>query len=241
MVQENSDDGPNDIFAKIEKPPGFDDDDEELSNTDYIPTSRFGEAAKEIGNVVACLYRLSITIQNPSSREKLEKMEKIDMTFFETFDTEHIRNKFGIIRESGGDWLLERLGKSNTKRRQILRYHETHHEKIVGLRIAQLGAEEGEAPEVGMSSGDFYSVGPSTVQTTVSTVYQQNQEYDLVNPIDLDSRSEAGCSQTSYASSTNSGKDVFRVPPPPQGFDSGPFQCPYCFRIVETTNKNSWK
>lgn len=123
-----------------------------------------------------------------------------------------------------------------------MRYHEAHHSKIVGLRVesADPGNEE-DAEVTGMDEGDFYSEAPPTMHITVSIVYQGGFKYDPVNPIDLDSISEAGHSQTSYAPSINEGSDILQVPPPPQGFDSGPFQCPYCFRIVKTTNLDSRK
>jgi hypothetical protein len=168
-------------------------------------TSPLKEAVKEIGNVITCLYRLSITIQSPASCDRLER--------------------------------IERLGKANTKRRQLLKYHNEHHEKIVGRRVAvgnelDTGSSEGE--------GDFSSKAPTDMRTTVSTVYSANLNLVEATPVDLDSRSEAGFSVTSYASSAaNSGS--LRVPAPPPGFDKGPFQCPYCFIIVETESRASWK
>ncbi|KAI5782533.1 hypothetical protein FPQ18DRAFT_382474 [Pyronema domesticum] len=59
-------------------------------------------------------------------------MEKIDMSQYEIFDINHVKEKHQLSEDK--DYLAERLGKANTKRRQILKYNEKHHEKIVGLR-----------------------------------------------------------------------------------------------------------
>lgn len=61
-------------------------------------------------------------------------------------------------------------------------------------------------------------------------------------PIDVDRYSEARFSQTSYASSTDDIESKnLRVPDPPTELGSEPFQCPYCFRMVEIDNRVSWK
>lgn len=78
------------------------------------------------------------------------------------------------------------------------------------------------------------------MHTVVSIVYEGNVDLGEVEALNLDSRSETGFSQTSYASSTTESGNL-RVPAPPPGFDKGPFQCPYCFCIGETANRASWK
>jgi hypothetical protein len=72
------------------------------------------------------------------------------------------------------------------------------------------------------------------MRTTVSTVYEGG--FVEVEPVNLDSRSEAGFSMTSYAT-TAIGNGDLRVAPRPPGFENGPFQCPFCFVIVETENR----
>jgi hypothetical protein len=160
-------------------------------------------------------------------------MERIDMSHFESFDIKHVRNKYQLTEDY--QYLIERLGKANTKRRQLVKYHNEHHEKIIGRRVP---VGDGSSEDAG--EGDFFSEAPTDMRTTISTVYSANLNLVEVTPVDLDSRSEAGFSVTSYASSTaNSGS--LRVPAPPPGFDKGPFQCPYCYIIVETESRASWK
>ncbi|KAI5800957.1 hypothetical protein FPQ18DRAFT_63955 [Pyronema domesticum] len=90
-------------------------------------------------------------------------MEKIDMSFFEPFDIEHVSNKFQLGDEYR--YLLERLGKANTKRRQLLKYHYDHHEKIIGRRVIT-DAEEStrgfrSADGIGIDENDYLSEAPS--------------------------------------------------------------------------------
>ncbi|KAI5792247.1 hypothetical protein FPQ18DRAFT_378468 [Pyronema domesticum] len=198
-------------------------------------TSPLKEAVKEIDNVITCLYRLSITIQSPASQDRLDRMERIDMSHFERFDIEHISNKYHGQLGKDYQYLIQRLGKANTKRRQLLKYHDEHHEKIVGRRVAV-----GDTASKDVSEDDFFSEAPSNMRTTVSTVYSADVNLVEVTPVDLDSRSQAGFSVTSHASSSANSSSL-RVPPPPPGFDKGPFQCPYCYIIVETENRASWK
>jgi hypothetical protein len=58
----------------------------------------------------------------------------IPVSHFEEFDIGHVREKFPHAEE----FLIGRLGKANSKRRQILRYNEKHHEKIIGHHDSSL-------------------------------------------------------------------------------------------------------
>lgn len=156
------------------------------------------------------------------------------MSFYEPFDIEHVSNKYRIDEEYR--YLIERLGKANTKRRQLLKYHNDHREKIVGRRvIANDGLDSGAARVEDTELGEdyYYSEAPTDMRTTVSTVYEG--DFVDVEPVNLDSRSEAGFSMTSYAT-TAIGNGDLRVPPRSPGFENGPFQCQFCFVIVETEN-----
>jgi hypothetical protein len=196
-------------------------------------TTPLKEVIKEISNIITCLYRLSIAIQSPASHERLERMEKIDMSFFEPFDIEHVGNKYYHLGDEF-KYLIERLGKANTKRRQFLKYHNDHHERIIGHRTAIMAGSTEES-QFELGEDDFYgSEVPTDMRTTVTTVYEGDIDLVEVEALNLDSRSEAGFSMTSYATSTSSSESgALRVPPPPHGFEDGPFQCPFCFVIVE--------
>jgi len=106
------------------------------------------ECLEEVAHVITCLYKFSIAIQNPAPLHRLQKSSLIGVSHFEPFDIQHVSNKF----PDAEPYLVQRLGRSNTRRRQLLRYYERHHDEIVGrygLESLVLAPEE-----QGMSEGD---------------------------------------------------------------------------------------
>jgi hypothetical protein len=222
--------------------------------------SRLEECITDITHVITCLYKFSITIQNPAPRDRLEKCSSIPVSHFEEFDTDHVFHKF----PDAPKYLTERLGKANTKRRQLLKYYEIHYEKIAG----NYGLHNDETPRESVSratSGNDFdggsrlqgatentttmqtqrltpSEGPVTIrtrltQTTVSVYVPRGVNLDDVLEIDDQS-------QTSDASSVSGGHANLQVPPPPEqdrAFDGEPFQCPFCFVIISVLGRQSWK
>ncbi|CCX33683.1 hypothetical protein FPQ18DRAFT_410601 [Pyronema domesticum] len=79
-------------------------------------------------------------------------MEKIDLSHFENSNISHVRDKFQLKKE--GDYISERLGKANTKRRQLLTYNENHHEKLVGRRPDDMRAERNDSDFDGKGKGN---------------------------------------------------------------------------------------
>ncbi|KAF8249120.1 hypothetical protein K440DRAFT_599255, partial [Wilcoxina mikolae CBS 423.85] len=212
-------------------PKSEDSDSDSDSDSDPEESNEFEQCLLDIANIVTCLYNLSIAIANPAPRDRLEKCASIDVSHFQQHDIEHVSYKFPEAEE----YLIERLGKANTKRRQLLRYYERHREKIAGQ------------PRSGLDSESLAGTTCQTV-TTVSTYVPvegimatgPNIGLDDDPDPDFDSRSV-----TSYASSIgNSDPDRLRVPPPPNeesAFEGIPFECPYCMSLVKVENQQSWK
>ena len=210
----------------------------------------FEDCLNEISHIITCLYKFSIAVRNPTPRDRFEKCAHIDMSHFEDFDVSHVAEKFPDI--DGKNYLIQRLGKANTRRRQLLRYHEKHHQKIAGHRHAANGADvfetqaktyphQFEGDSVGQPNTEF-----TQTATTVSTFLQPTaQGYHETSPIDAEeTRSAGGLSQTTYNSSSSSegSGGQLRVPDPPTNnpFDGVPFQCPYCFTLISPNSQMSW-
>ena len=85
-------------------------------------------------HIITCLYKFSITIQNPAPKERRHKIALIDVSYFEHWDIKHINEKFGQVDPQNkfrvAEYLTRRLGKANTRRRQLLKYYESHHKTI---------------------------------------------------------------------------------------------------------------
>jgi hypothetical protein len=221
------------------------------------PASELEDALYDITHVITCLYEFSVTIRNPAPRDRLDKCSSINVSHFEPFDIQHVSDKFPNAER----YLVQRLGKANTRRRQLLRYHEKHHQKIaqqpVNSPMLTLPAHRGDknenyqedaAQEAENATAEVHIPvkSPGTVttsretHTTVSTYVPREPEQDI-----LDACSDTDHSQTSYASSANSasGGHVTQVPPPPDqdnAFDRKPFECPYCYAIISVSGTTSW-
>ncbi|KAI5810630.1 hypothetical protein BZA77DRAFT_391364 [Pyronema omphalodes] len=244
--------------------PGATDDDPDSSD-DEPEEDVITATADEVGHSISSLFRLTANIQNLASRDRMERIERIDVSAFGPYDINHVRDKYGLADDA--QYLIERLGKANTKRRQLLKYNEQHHDKIAGRRRDDTGnpgdtdSTAGDKADhqdvkgkgvdlqdvVGFDEEDYsFGEGSTTMQTTVSTVYEGNVpggfEY---HERDDDARSETGFTETSYATSagSTSSSDKLRVPAPPNGYSDEAFQCPYCFKIVTNQGSNymSWQ
>jgi hypothetical protein len=228
----------------------------EHDSTAEPETEELDECLEEVVHVITCLYRFSITIQNPAPLHRLEKSSSIDVSHFEYFDIQHVSNKF----PGAEPYLVQRLGRSNTRRRQLLRYHERHHEKIASQYDAPFvsvpsdqgtGEGNGKVDDPAMTKvkedersenrQETCQKGPATnpLSATIVTDYQHPKEEDTIEQC-----SDTDFSQTSYSSSAYGTLETLRVPPPPNqdsAFDGEPFQCPYCFIIITVTSQKYWK
>ena len=153
--------------------------------------------------------------------------------------------------------MLFRSGKANTRRRQLLKYYQAHHNKISQYiddpESLEKSTERNELanaskPVVSAVEGgnvrtpDERAATPPTTmtrsQTTVSTI---RVERNQIPGVEWDE--EDRLSQTSYATSTNCSMRI-RVPPPPNkvaAFEGEPFECPYCFSIIKIKTRKGWK
>jgi hypothetical protein len=150
------------------------------------PASTFSEFLVDIAHIVTCLFEFSIATKNPASRDRLKKYSQIPVEHFEICGVSHAKHKFPECQEST---LIERLGKANTRRRQMLRYYEEHHERIVGPQelhvppsipmipqVVQIMDDQPLAPKSVMPAPDRHgskSVVTKKSQTTVSTYVQR--------------------------------------------------------------------
>jgi len=227
---------------------------EELSS-DSEEIDELEDCLLTVSNVITCLYNFSIAIRNPAPRDRLEKCAAIDVSHHEKFDIDHTSNKF----PNAAEYLTRRLGEANTKRRQLLKYHELHHNKIAGRRSPeQTQGSYVRARDMPQQyheleiEGSMYETGTNTetaTATTVSTYVPQDsrETNSIFYPIDLDfdSRSEGNISETSFGSNLSSGEfNSLQVPSPPDpesAFGGVPFECPLCWSMIKISNRQSWR
>lgn len=221
---------------------------------DIDATSELEECITDIAHAITCLYEFSITIWNPAPSDRLEKCSKIHVSHFEMFDIQHAQHKFPYA----DGHLRERLGKANTKRRQLLKYHEGRYGEIPGqydtcgssVTTTSLteDVDRGLVQEAQDVTDHTLVQSPHTIaskcktQTTVSTYVPW--QLDIT-----DTASESSHSETSFSTSIEDGLDsaqglVINVPPPPNpksAFSGKPFPCPYCYTIISVSGPRPWK
>lgn len=171
---------------------------------------------EELVNIIDCLYQLSMLIRKPAQHDLFVGSRMGDKAEFEFYDKEHVRN----LHPRADEQISQRLGRAITRRRKYFNYRERHHKKL----------EEGIE--------DVQDIQRTTtgieMSETVATDFK-------IHDIDFEeTSSNSGMSLTSYAPSLIDGGRV-TIPPPPKGSVGGkPFECPYCFFVIEIKNTRSW-
>jgi hypothetical protein len=194
------------------------------SDSDESPDTELGQIAVDMADVVNCLLRLTVSIRNPAPHDRYTQAKSTDASHYEPFDIQHVRSKFDDIEP----WLADRLGKAISRRRQYLKYRHSHHEKLShGLDEAELGASKALEDQTVASS-----IPSHLKEGRVSSTQAQ--------PVLTDDASDAGMSQTSYATSMAT-LDRLTIPPLPEEAHAGPFQCCLCYMMIVVRDRAAWK
>ncbi|KAH7330210.1 hypothetical protein BKA65DRAFT_554201 [Rhexocercosporidium sp. MPI-PUGE-AT-0058] len=104
----------------------------ENDTSDEEELSEIREIFASIDDAINNLFRFSVIIRNNINRDRYAKAaaSSIASPFNDQFDICHVEHKFPALGKRNDRWLVERLGKAVTQRRQYLKYCRDHHEKI---------------------------------------------------------------------------------------------------------------
>lgn len=207
-----------------------------------------------VNHIISYLYELSLIIRDHRPHDKIIKLNAINISHFETWDRQHVEQKF----PQANPILLERLSKANTMRRRLFKYYENHHEKLAHDLDTSLSVEpsvvavteghsKGETSRNAIEqrsksiTGSNPSIGYNTsttattinTQTTVAT-FKETDEQIIIDD---------NLSVTSSAVSEDHGEEsTLRVPAPPKGaLENEPFECPYCYEIMKVSSADYWR
>ncbi|TEA17658.1 hypothetical protein C8034_v011829 [Colletotrichum sidae] len=194
-------------------------DDEEPVD-ELVAETEVSQITLDIAEVVDCLLRLSVSIRNPAPHDRFIASAPVETSAYEQYDIQHVYNKFDEIPE----YLAERLGKAISRRRQYFKYREAHH-----LKIASGLCSHGDSSKT--------EIVPSTQASSIPKDKKQEHSWNASGD---DIFSDAGLSQTSYATSV-ANQNELKVPRIPDEALKGPFQCPFCFMIIHVRNNGAWK
>ncbi|PVH68986.1 hypothetical protein DL98DRAFT_578562 [Cadophora sp. DSE1049] len=194
-----------------------------------LPVTLSGQSrdlgSNEIGSVVYGSNKLGDLSPLGSFSEAGDQMDP-------TYDINHVREKYGHAKRST-EWLIERLGKAVTLRRQYLKYRKDHH--------AKLSQDWDNTSESGIlqGKGDEQPEPAASVAYTKATTLAPRIERDI-EPSD---EAASFGSQTAYATHVSTEEASYlRVPQPPMPFEYvKPFECPYCYTIQIVQHRTAWK
>ncbi|TAQ86664.1 hypothetical protein B7494_g5027 [Chlorociboria aeruginascens] len=204
---------------------------------DIAQTSELDELFAAIKASNSSLMKLTMVIRNAPTHD--DYLKAASRYYFDpTFDIGHVREKH-CGANGVSNWLIERLGKGITRRRQFLKYREEHQSKMTkDWDVNPKHTEEdhetiNEKPEM-------------SITLTKATTYVENDPVPDQDGIDLDG---SFGSQTSYEATAfgDVGSHKLTVPPHPKMafegvlFEFGePFQCPYCYTEQRVKSRSEW-
>ena len=206
-------------------------------------------------DAITGLMHISIVIRDATPRDRYLRAEKGTKTpFLSSFDIDHVGHKFPKINSKGQGWLKTRLGCAITQRRQYLKYCRDHHDKFTwqsrpeavdassSTKIdllkpsdqadTEAGANDGTGTVISAPASAFAPTDASTLQVSKLRPMEKVAE-DLSETY----------SQTSYATSIDDDYDESRLEFPRLADITRvfPFECPYCWTILEVKNEKSWR
>jgi len=172
------------------------DSDEDNASTqgETTQTSDLEQLFIAIKTANSSLMKLSMVIRNSPARDDYLKAAS-RYPFDARYDIGHVKEKYGAAKRSS-DWLLERLGKAITRRRQYLKYREEHHTKL--SRDWENAIVEFETPLISTAKATEDERPEKTIaltKLTKATTFVENKTMIEHDGIDLDQGSFA--SQTS--------------------------------------------
>ncbi|PLN76050.1 hypothetical protein BDW42DRAFT_199140 [Aspergillus taichungensis] len=165
---------------------------------------------RSLYQTINCLFQLSVAIRQPAHHDRLVRIKRSDIAPYEPWDRKHVMDKFPGIQPA----IADRLGSAISQRRALLHYNERHHMKLAsGLDDVLEGKES------------------TLFSETIATEFQTLGDVELAS----------SGSVTSYAPSTSQGGGGLAIPPLPEASEAGqPYECPYCFHMIEIFTPKLW-
>lgn len=209
-------------------------------DSEQFPTE-MGQVLKSTKLIIQCLYKLPL--RKPAPIDRVKGSRGRDLSLYQHFDVLYVRDKF----PNADDYLVDRLGKLISRRRQLLEYRVTHTERLQPPVASQTKhkAQSLSNPEASLndssqvihsrnvkstimgtsSRGQSFSDLPSDI--TKATVQPPAETIASLEALYPPSVTE---SRTSTASEYTENQKPW-LPPRPLSDDGNPlisFECPYC-------------
>ena len=224
-------------------------DDEGLEEDEEL--SEITEIFSSITETINSLFRFSIIIRNNTNRDRYAKATAASLAdpIQDYFDINHVREKFPALEAKGKKWLISRLGKAITQRRQYLKYCREHNQKtsvdLVTPNFDSLPKDTEAMPmqpavkAPTLSGMSTLSKPPSTLAQTQASTLILNSSQNVDEEAPEDSQSQTSYATSNEEDSTSSVLHVVQLEDVSKGLDH--FVCPYCWQIQAITTQRAWK
>ena len=199
-------------------------------------------------DAVSRLFKLSKLLGKYTTRDRHAKAEVArDAKLDDFYDIAHVKNKFEDA--TAEPWLLERLGRAITKRRQFIRYCHHHREKLAD-KLAHVPKRQENAAD-DQRADIVQSVHPSVPRTSAATAVSKPSMVlttaSTLGPVNVDAVDDGFDDAKSFstmATSLHEDSDKYCLSVPRLGeftTPGVPFECPYCLTIQTFNGQRGWK
>ena len=241
----------NRTSSTLEVGPAQADDGNDEGLEDGEELSEITEIFSSIIETINSLFRFSIIIRNNTNRDRYAKATIASRgdPIQDHFDIQHVREKFPALEAKGKEWLINRLGKAITQRRQYLKYCREHHQKtsvdLITPKLESLQKDAEVTPMQGatkahtVSGMSALSKPPSTLAQTQASTLILNSSQNVEEEVPEDSQSQTSYATSNEEDSSSSVLHVVQLEDVSKGLDH--FECPYCWQILAITTQRAWK
>jgi hypothetical protein len=210
------------------------------------------ELLQEIGACITRLFRVSGLIRQAAPTDRFAKaLSKSWLQFIDQFDIAHVSAKFPKLE--GSQWLVKRLGRAITRRRQYLSYVQHHRDKLGGTHSAHSGPvvskpqalSAKQLPIVKPLLLDSAS-RPSTHNTKASTLAPGRITPQMLTAEQESDPDDDARSYTTVSRSVDGEHESSTLARIPKLADmhmgaKKEIECPFCFRMKRFRNERVWR
>lgn len=212
------------------------------------------EAQEIIRAAIECcrgLLKSSMQIRRATTRDRFNKaLHKTENPFSDQFDINHVREKYSKLSKPESKWLLNRLGRANTWRRQFLRYCREHQDSLAasqhlpGDNNAMLSPP---AEPAAAAPGKKQHLPPIPDRMSQAGFTDPGTKASTLNVIQLNGiRDEPEDDTVSYMSAVRSDfaqeNAVLELPNlRTVGKGQPEFECPLCHTIQSFKRESQWR
>jgi len=195
------------------------------------------------------LFHLSALISKSSTRDKFARARlKCRLDMYEVHDIQHVREKVAYAGGRADTFVVERLGKANTSRRQFIAYSRKHAAELNHTAHGEnYPLDQGPIRHGNTEASDkvpyVQSVGPSE-KTRKTDAQTKASTLGPINPNEFDYGLDDARSCTTIATSVVDGKAFsgLRVPELAQYAQAGVhFICPLCRTYQRFNGQTAWR